>query len=500
MTKEKEYKRIIRERLSDTVFSGYIPELGRHISGKVRDVHFTSDKIGSEIVMVSSDRVSCFDHVLSRQIPFKGKVLNKLTRWAFKNTEDIVKNALIRTPHDNVLVQKRMKKIPVEFVVRGYVWGSMAEEYEKGKREFCGIDLPDGLLRYQKLEKPLFTPATKEEFGEHDINVSFEHVADMIGEKLATRLRDISIKLYERASQLAAKKGMIFIDTKYEFGLDENDEIHLIDEANTPDSSRYARIEEYDKYDRIEAEMKSNKYKDVTELIRKKPELKVAELSKQFVRDVLVEGGFSGYSGEGSIPDLKDDDVVETSWRYISLYEELTGETFDFGSRSDIRADLIHALACEGLITGALVVIVAGSDSDRQHVQKIRSELEKYGIPSLARVCSAHKQPAACMEMVENYNSSIEPMAVISIAGGTDALSGVLSFHSLHPVISCPPGDDHASCLHNPPGSSNSLILRPKNAARHCAQILGIGRDTILEQNQQKVKKLIEADETWQVQ
>jgi len=502
MSKEIEYKKIIKQNLKNTLSSGFIPEIGVHKSGKVRDVHFTGDKIGDQIVMVSSDRVSCFDHILSRQIPFKGKVLNKLTKWAFDNTKDIVRNALVKTPHSNVLVQKRMKKIDFEFVVRGYVWGSMAEEYENGVREFCGFKLSDDLLRYQKLEEPMFTPATKAEEGEHDINVSFEYMAERIGVELATKLRDISIKLYNKASELAKEKGFIFIDTKYEFGLDENNEIYLIDEANTPDSSRYCRIVEYEKYKKIKELMENNKdkYKTVTELLIDNPELKIQELSKQFVRDVLVEGGFKGYGGEGGLPDLTDGQVMETSWRYISLYEELTGETFDFGSSRDVSKDLILALKDDGLISGNVAVIIAGSDSDGPHIEKIKEELDKYKIKSIIRICSAHKQPSKCEEIVKKYNDSLEPVVFVAIAGGTDALSGVVSFHSVHPVISCPPDSaEYVSCLKNPPGSSNSLILKPANVAKHIAQIFGHNnrelQNKIISKNKKKIDGLEKADE-----
>ncbi|MBW2978196.1 AIR carboxylase family protein [Candidatus Woesearchaeota archaeon] len=497
MEQEKEYKEIIKQNLGNTLTSGFIPELGMHKPGKVRDVHFTSSELGKPIVMVASDRISCFDNILSRQIPFKGRVLNLFTKWAFENTEDIVKNAMVKSPYENVVVQKRMNKIPFEFVVRGFVWGSMAADYEDGKREFCGIKMPDTLLRYQRLSEPLFTPATKAEDGDHDINVSFEYMAEKLGKTLATQLRNAAVGLFKRGAELASKNGFIFIDTKYEFGLDENRNIHLIDEANTPDSSRYCTLKEYEKFKLIEKEMATGKYKTVSELLEAKPELKISELSKQFARDVLVAKGFS-YGSSGKVPDLSDEDVAEVAYRYISLYERLTGRKFKFPA-GNVKEDMLYNLKKEGYIKGGVVVIIAGSDSDMPHIEKIQGELKKYSIPSEVKICSAHKQPAKCEEVVNKYNDSVEPVVFITIAGGTDALSGVVSYHSVHPVVSCPPDkNEFISCVTNPPGSSNSLILRPANVARHVAKILGHSngglKEVILKKNAEKIKKLEDAN------
>ena len=496
MSKENTYKNKIKENLYNTLESGFIPELGNHKSGKVRDIHFTSNKIGKPIIMVASDRVSAFDFILSRRIPFKGKVLNLINEWAFENSKDIIKNASEKSPHPNVIIQKYYKNIMIECVVRGYVWGSLAGEYEDGKREICGIKLDEGLLRYQKLEDPLFTPTTKAD--EHDEPMTFDEVRKKLGDKTANKVKEVALKLYKRGAELAAGSGLIFIDTKYEFGLDDDGELYLIDEANTADSSRYCSIEEYEKFEKIKKEMEQGSHNNVSDLLKKKPELKIKELSKQFVRDVLTEKGFS-YGSTGKIPELSDEDVIEVSYRYIRLYETLTGKEFIF-SEGNVKSDLIYSLRKEGYIKGGLVVIMAGSDSDMPHIEKIQKELEKYDIPSDVRICSAHKQPGRCEEVIKKYNSSLEPIVIIAIAGGTDALSGVASFHSVHPVISCPPNpDEFMSCIRNPPGSSNSLILRPANAARHCAQILGYHdnkvKNILLESNVKKIKKLEEADQ-----
>ncbi len=494
MLKETKYKKKIKENLYNYIDSGFIPELGVHKSGKVRDVHFSS----KQIIMVSSDRISCFDQTLKRKIPFKGNILNQFANWAFEKTSDLVPNALLESPHPNVIIQKTMNKIEFEFVVRGYVWGSMAQNYEDGKREFCGIELSDKLLRYQKLDEPIFTPATKEENGEHDINVSFNYMVDKIGIKLSDKLRVISIKLFQRAAKLAKERGFIFIDTKYEFGLDENGNVYLIDEANTPDSSRYCSIREYEKFKQIKIEMQTGKYKSVTKLLKNKPKFKIKELSKQFARDVLQEKGFS-YGSSGNVPQLTDEDVIEISYRYINLYEELTGKTFQFPV-GNVKRLMIEKLKNGLYIKGGLVVIIAGSDSDKPHIDKIIKQLNKYNIATIIRICSAHKQPGKCEKMLNKYNTSLEPIVIVAVAGGIDALSGVASFISIHPVISCPPNqDNYFSSIANPPGSSNSLILNPTNVAKHIAKILGQTNSNlkkfIRKKNKAKIEKLEKADQ-----
>ena len=187
---EKKYKEEIKKNLYNTLDNGYIPELGAHKKGKVREIHFTSDEIGAPIVMVASDRVSSFDRVLNRRIPFKGQILNKFNEWAFEKTEDIIPNAAMESPHPNVVVQKYYKNIMVECVVRGYLWGSLAEEYENGIRNIYGIEMPEGLLRYEKISEPLFTPTTKAD--DHDAPMTYEEVEKKLGKVLANKVRDTS--------------------------------------------------------------------------------------------------------------------------------------------------------------------------------------------------------------------------------------------------------------------------------------------------------------------
>jgi len=475
----------------------FMPELGAQKKGKVRDIYFTEDNV----LMVATDRVSAFDHTIPNLIPYKGMLLNRISEFAFKSTEDIIPNALVQSPDPNVVIQKKLKNLGVECIVRGYVWGSMAGAYEKGARDFCGLKLPEGLHRYQKLDEPLFTPTTKAEVGP-DENMTIDEVAKLVGSmEKALKIKDISMKLYQRGCEVAAKANppLAFIDTKYEFGEDAEGNMFLIDEANTPDSSRMCALSEWEeKFPKIKAEAANAK--NVSEVIAKKPELKITEFSKQYVRDVLLEAGFK--PGK-AVPKLTEEQVIECTNRYIQVYESLTHEKFDYPTYSFPASQrLVNNLKAAKIIKGFCAMIFAGSDSDLAHMQKLADELAKFGIPSHKRVCSAHKQAIKLNAAVELYNTSIEPLVIIGCAGGTDALSGTASWDSLFPIVSCPPegskGEGNQSCLLNPPGSSNSYCMRPSNVARHVAQMFSIHSPDVVAAIKAniaaKVKKLEEAD------
>ncbi|KAJ9463007.1 Phosphoribosylaminoimidazole-succinocarboxamide synthase [Diplonema papillatum] len=448
--------------------ASFMPELGPSKKGKVRDIYFSEDKV----LMVATDRVSAFDHNIPNLIPYKGMLLNKIATAAFKATEDIVANAVIGSPDPNVVIQKKVKNLGVECIVRGYMWGSMAGLYEKGGRDICGLTMPDGLLRYQQLPEPIFTPTTKAETGP-DENMTFAEVEELVGKDLAAQVRELSMKLYQRGCEVAAKAEppLLFIDTKYEFGLDADNKLYLIDEVNTPDSSRLCSVAEYnEKWPKIAASAKD--FKNVTELLNQKPELKVKEFSKQYVRDVLLEAGFK--PGK-EVPKLTEEQVVECTKRYIQVYESLTHEKFDYPLYSvSASTRLVNNLKHAGVIKGFCAIIAAGSNSDLGHMEKLSAALDTWGIPSKKRICSAHKQPSKLENLITTLNTSIEPVVIIGCAGGTDALSGTASFSSVFPVISCPPDGRNETCLTNPPGSSNSYILRPDNVAKHVAQLFSI--------------------------
>jgi len=391
-----------------------------------------------------------------------------------------------------------MKNLMVEFIVRGYLWGSMAAAYEKGDRTFCGLSVPEGLNRFQKFDTPLFTPTTKAEVG-HDENMTPAEVEALIGKDMANQAKEAALKLYQRGAELMRERGLILIDTKYEFGVDENGKSHVIDEVNTPDSSRLCTVEEWEtKYPKIAEEMKSGSYKDVSELLKAKPQLKLKEFSKQYVRDALLEMGFDP-SKDKAAPKLSEEQVVECSYRYISIYEKITGMQFQFPNKIEPSRRVVMNLQRAGIITGGFVAIMAGSDSDMPHLENIQKELGKLKIPSAIRICSAHKQPGRLETILTEYNKSVEPMLIVGCAGGTDALSGTASYLSKHPVISCPPDGMNNTCLTNPPGSSNAFIVKPANVAKFAAQFfstccpnVAVALDASIAE---KVRKLETADD-----
>ena len=481
--KEQEYKEKIRANLDNVLESRYIPEF-EHKKGKVRDIHFSGDKI----IMVASDRVSCFDHVLSRCIPYKGSVLNLFNQWAMENSKDIVLNAMLNSPDPNVVVQQKYDNIGFECVVRGYVWGSLAADYEKGLRKKSGVVLFDGLLRYQKLDEPMFTPTSKAEKG-HDVDVTLEDIADKFMDGDAARMiKDVSIKLFNRGAELAAKAGMIFIDTKYEFGFDKNNNLFLIDESNTPDSSRYCDAKEYNKkWQEIEGAVKNGRVNcsisNVSELLKEKPELKIKEESKQFVRDVLIE---SGYKEGMPLPDLTDEQIIETSFRYINSYERLTGRTFDFNaSELSVKKRIMNNLKKAGLAYGGCVIPIGASEKDAEHWSKIEKTLKENGVPFTNPIyLSAHKNTQEVLDYVKKTDStSIEPLVYITFAGRSNGLGPVVAGNSKYPVITCPVFSDKSdysinvhSSLQMPSNLPLATIIDAGNAALYAKKVLDLAK------------------------
>lgn len=281
--------------------------------GKVRDVHHLGDKL---LVMVASDRISAFDHILPKGIPFKGQVLNQVATMFLDATSDIVPNWLIATPDPNVAVGHACDPIRVEMVIRGYLAGHSAREYKKGKRVLCGVELPEGMKENDKFPEPIITPATKAEEG-HDEDISREEILSqgIVKEEIYIQLENITRKLFERGTQMAAERGLILVDTKYEFGLLDG-KVVLIDEIHTPDSSRYFYADGYKE--------------------RQAKGLAQRQLSKEFVRQWLIENGFQGLEGQ-EMPNMPDSFVQTISERYIELYEKITGKEFVESDTTNIQ-------------------------------------------------------------------------------------------------------------------------------------------------------------------
>ena len=272
--------------------------------GKVRDVYTLND---GRLVMVASDRLSAFDVVMPKGIPYKGQILNQIATKMMAATEDLVPNWLQATPDPNVALGIACEPFKVEMVIRGYLSGHAAREYKAGKRMLCGVAMPDGMKENDKFPEPIITPATKAEKGDHDEDISKENILKrgIVSKEDYMVLEDYTKKLFKRGSELADKRGLILVDTKYEFGKTLDGKILLIDEIHTPDSSRYFYKEGYaDRQNAGEAQK---------------------QLSKEFVRQWLIANDFQGFEGQ-TIPEMSDAYIKSVSDRYIELYENITGE------------------------------------------------------------------------------------------------------------------------------------------------------------------------------
>ena len=284
--------------------------------GKVREVYTVNDDV---LVMIATDRLSAFDVVMPKGIPYKGQILNQIATKMMKATEDLVPNWLLATPDPNVAIGHLCNPFKVEMVIRGYMSGHAAREYKAGKRILCGVPMPDGMSENDAFETPIITPATKAEMGDHDEDISREDILarGIVSEEDYLVLEDYTRKLFQRGSEIAAAQGLILVDTKYEFGKTKDGTIVLIDEIHTPDSSRYFYADGY-------AERQQNG----------EPQ---KQLSKEFVRQWLIQNGFQGLKGQ-KVPFMSDEYIETVSNRYIELYENITGDSFEKGDLSDINA------------------------------------------------------------------------------------------------------------------------------------------------------------------
>jgi phosphoribosylaminoimidazole-succinocarboxamide synthase len=298
--------------ITDTNFN--FPGQKSLYKGKVREVYNINDEL---LVMIASDRLSAFDVVMPKGIPYKGQILNQIATQMMADTQDLVPNWLIATPDPNVAIGHLCEPFKVEMVIRGYMAGHAAREYKAGKRMLCGVAMPEGMKENDAFPNPIITPATKAEMGDHDEDISRE---DILAKGIVSSadyevLEKYTKALFQRGTELAAKRGLILVDTKYEFGKTKEGEIVLIDEIHTPDSSRYFYAEAYqERQDKGESQK---------------------QLSKEFVRQWLIANDFQGLEGQ-KVPEMTDEYIASVSDRYIELYENITGKTFEKANTSDI--------------------------------------------------------------------------------------------------------------------------------------------------------------------
>lgn len=299
--------------ITDTNFN--FPNQKSIYKGKVREVYALENDL---LVMVATDRLSAFDVVMPKGIPFKGQILNQIATKMMAATADIVPNWLTATPDPNVAIGLACRPFKVEMVIRGYLSGHAAREYRAGKRILCGVAMPEGLKENDKFPAPIITPATKAEHGDHDEDISRADILkrEIVAEEDYVVLEKYTRALFQRGTEIAAERGLILVDTKYEFGKTKEGKIVLIDEIHTPDSSRYFYADGYqERQNRGEAQK---------------------QLSKEFVRQWLIQNGFQGLEGQ-SVPEMSDAYIETVSARYIELYENITGETFIKADISNIQ-------------------------------------------------------------------------------------------------------------------------------------------------------------------
>lgn len=433
--------------METTLRHTFLPELGKPRSGKVRDI-YEADR---SLTLIASDRISVFDRILADPIKDKGRVLTQLSMFWFDKTQDIIQNHIMAHPDPNVLIVKRCRPIMAEIIVRGYLVGSLARDYQAGKRVKCGIKLPDGLKTNDPLPKPIVTPTTKSTEG-HDQDITKD---ELIAQKIITpelwnQIEATALKLYQRGQEIAQKKGLILVDTKYEFGLDDHGKLVLIDEIHTPDSSRYWFCKDYD--------MQQVKYPD-----------------KEFMREWLRNQGFIG---EGHIPAVPPEVREKASQGYREIYEMITGQALPNENESIAKRLLSH-LKKSKILKGVFALLISGSEKDQAHVDKITATLKEHDIPYNSIVASAHKHPKLVADLIEQHNNSLEPLVCITVAGRSNALSGVVAANLKWPVIACPPFKDYSDYLANihsslqmPSQVPSMTVVDPTNAALAAVRIL----------------------------
>ena len=437
------------------------PQLPLLHRGKVRDSLRAPS--GDRLIIVT-DRLSAFDSVLETAIPHKGAVLNGLANFWFAKTAHIIPNHVLKLIDANAMLVKEAEPIKVEMVVRHYLTGSMWRGYQAGQRTFSGVTVPDGLTKHQPFPEFIVTPTTKEE-SDHEITPENLVSEGWVSKELYDQMKEKSLALFKVGSELLAEKGIILVDTKYEFGL-LNGELILIDEMHTPDSSRFWSAGDY----------------------AKNPET-AEQMDKEYVRQWLIANKQDGKYPRALTPEV----AQEASRRYLAIYERITGTplpTVETGGpdapgtgRHDARARLLANLVAAGLLRDAWVNIVMGSPADKEHCEEIRQQFEGYGIFTQLRVTSAYKNGEAIAGMAEIWNNSIEPGVIIAVTGLSNGLGGALAANVNVPVISCLLHKDCAELAMNlnssvimPSGTPNLTVVRSDNAVQGALRALNLPR------------------------
>lgn len=440
------------------------PQLKTIHKGKVRDSIRVNNK---KRLIVVTDRISAFNKKIKTAIPHKGAVLNGITNFWFDQTKDIIPNHLIKVIDPNISLVHEAVPIRVEMIVRGYLTGSMWRGYEKGQRDFSGALAPDGMTKNQAFAAPILTPTTKDEF-DTEINEKEIIKSGLVKKATYQKMKETALALFKRGSEYLDKKGIILVDTKYEFGL-LNGKLILIDEIHTPDSSRFWKKKDY-----------------------KKNPNKAEQMDKEFVRQWMLANKVNG-----EVPlELPTKIVNETSKRYRDIYELVTGQKFNI-TEIDPKIRAYHNLVASKLIKPGFIAICMGSKSDLPHVQKIQKFIEAYNIKVSKRIISAHKNGERILELAQAYNESIEPVVVIAVAGRSNGLGGALAANLTTPVINCPPFSDKVDIMANinsslmmPSNTPASTVIHPDNAALAAVRALNI--PSIRQQMNQKIKKMKE--------
>ena len=456
----------------NTIDKIYSPQLTKIHSGKVRE-SFRIDDVTRMIIV--SDRISSFDQILNSFIPYKGAVLNGISNFWFEKTRPIIDNHLIKQIDPNINLVKEAEPIRIEMIVRGYLTGSMWRKYKNGVRSFSGIEVEDDLTQNQAFSKPILTPTTKEEI---DREITPENIVKegWTSQELYDQMAEISLQLFEYGTKHLAEKGIILVDTKYEFGLVDG-KLILIDEIHTPDSSRFWSKEAYEKDS-------SN----------------IEQMDKEFVRQWLLE-----HKKEGRYPNMLPDDIIaETANRYLDIYRKIVGLDLEINASEDVQHRIYQNLVDQGYIKDGFIQIFMGSPADLEHCKKIKEIIEKYDIPVIMRVVSAHKNGERIPSLVENLNNSLEPGCAIAVAGRSNGLGGALAANLAIPLINCPPFKDKIDMMVN---INSSLVMPSNTPATTGLDVSSVALAALRSLNLQRLKmkfvqeiketkdKLIQADE-----